>query len=625
MSHVLLAALLVASATATAQTSPKTPVPESGTPAPAQPAPAPAPAQPATPAPSTPAAEGAAPPAELTPEMQAELERRLEAAKQEMREEIRAQMATQSLSSDWQQEWTEERRKLEIFTLDGYFRVRPNLFYKFDLGKAPERSLFPTRSITENTQAGANMRVRLEPTFNISEEVRLKLQVDALDNILLGSTPDSAFTGSNRDIFTLFSQSQEPPSAGLNALKDSISVKRAYGEVSTPVGILRFGRMGSQWGLGVLHNDGNCLDCDFGDNVDRVQFVTEPLSGFYVTPMIDFNSEGVVGNRDPAEGEPFDLSNADDSHSYVVAIARRDTDQQVKDKLENNQGVLNYGLHFTYRAQRWQERGFEPSAPVVPGEPAPATPRGFIPRDSTLYMPDLWLRYEERLFRVEVELAAIYGSINNRAQALADAADPTQNQSLDVLQFGGAAQGEYKMLNGNLNLGLELGFASGDKAPGFGNYPGRSGSGAEGETLAGDREGPQFRCGTGGCADNAIRNFRFNRAYRVDLILWRELIGGLTDAVYIKPSVKYSLADGFDLYGSLIYSQALYAESTPSTTSTSLGVEVNAGARYETEDGFVAGLTWGILFPMGGLQEIPALRRDFETAQAVRGTLAIRF
>ena len=52
-------------------------------------------------------------------------------------------------------------------------------------------------------------------------------------------------------------------------------MKRAYGEVSTPVGILRFGRMGSQWGLGMLHNDGNCLDCDFGDNVYRIQFVTE--------------------------------------------------------------------------------------------------------------------------------------------------------------------------------------------------------------------------------------------------------------------------------------------------------------------------------------------------------------
>jgi uncharacterized protein (TIGR04551 family) len=605
MSHVLLAALLVASATATAQTSPtKTPVPESGTPASAQPAPASPAPTPTTPSATAPAA---APEGELTPDMQRELERRLEAAKQEMREEIRAQMATQSLSSDWQQELSEEKRKLELFTMDGYFRVRPNLFYKFDLGKARERALFPTRSAQENTQAGANMRVRLEPTFNISEEVRLKLQLDLLDNVLFGSTPEMLDGG--RNLFGIFSESQDIP----NALANSIAVKRAYGEVSTPVGILRFGRMGSNWGLGMLRNDGSCLDCDFGDNVDRIQFVTEPLTGFYVTPMVDFNSEGytspeVTGDE---QREAFDLTNSDDSTSYVLAVARRDTEQQVKDKLENNQGVFNYGLHFTYRTQRWEDDT------SVPGE------LRFVPRDATLYVPDLWARYEERLFRIEVELAAMYGSINNRALTVGDANNPAANQSLRVLQFGGVAQGEYKMLNGDLHLGMELGFASGDKAPGFGNYQRGRVVNPGGDEI----DGPQYSCGAGGCADNAIRNFRFNRAYRVDLILWREILGGITDAAYIKPSVKYSLADGFDLFGSAIYSQALYAESTPSTVSRSLGFEVDVGARYETEDGFVAGLSWGILFPMGGLQEVPGTLfvRDFETAQAIRGTLAVRF
>ena len=90
---------------------------------------------------------------------------------------------------------SEEKRKLELFTLDGYFRVRPSLFYKFDLGKPAlpparpwaascgrARRAPPRRS----TQAGANMRFRLDPTFNVSEDVRIKAQVDALDNVLLG-------------------------------------------------------------------------------------------------------------------------------------------------------------------------------------------------------------------------------------------------------------------------------------------------------------------------------------------------------------------------------------------------------------------------------------------------------
>ena len=53
-------------------------------------------------------------------------------------------------------------------------------------------------------------------------------------------------------MLTAFSQGQIPPSDGFNALKDSILVKRVWGEVMTPLGLLRFGRMGSQWGLGLL-------------------------------------------------------------------------------------------------------------------------------------------------------------------------------------------------------------------------------------------------------------------------------------------------------------------------------------------------------------------------------------
>jgi uncharacterized protein (TIGR04551 family) len=331
--------------------------------------------------------------------------------------------------------------------------------------------------------------------------------------------------------------------------------------------------------------------------------------------MVDFNDEGVVDGRG-SQGETVDLTQSDDAHSWVLAIARRDTDRVIRSKLDNNQGVLQYGLHFTYRAQNWE---FDAST-----QNGQAT--GFIPRDASIYVPDFWLRYEERTFRLEFELAAIFGSIGNRALDAGGINEPSLNQSLRIAQFGGVAQGELKLANNKLSLGLELGFASGDRAPGFGNYPGRGGTGTGGATEPGDVEGPQYRCGSGGCSDNAIRNFRFNRDYRVDLILWREIIGGVTDAFYVRPSAKYTVTEGFDLYGRLIYSQALYAESTPSFTNRALGVEANVGADYKTEDGFIAGIAYGIFFPMSGLQEFdPALRTDLETPQSIRGWLGINF
>ncbi|HYO55094.1 TIGR04551 family protein [Archangium sp.] len=606
-SNALLAALLVASATATAQTS----APQSGTPAPAQENAAPA------------TQEGAD---SIEERIRQEVDKRVEAAKQEMREEIRAQLATQSLATDWKEEWVEEKRKLEVFTLDGYYRLRPNLFYQFSLGKIPERRLFPSPRATEKTQSGADMRLRLEPTFNISEEVRVKTQLDVLDNILLGSTPSRSFPSDGFYLFDIFNDGQVSPRSAINALKDSLMVREAYGEVSTPVGLLRFGRMTAHWGLGLLRNDGNCLECDFGDVVDRVMFVTEPFKGFYVTPMLELNSEGQYAYPNGPQSQPVDLSNADDSYSVVLAVARRDTPQQVKAKLDNNQGVLNYGVHFSWRTQRYASAGLYSSPPVYNQDGTVGPTQGFVPRGATLYIPDVWLRYEERNFRVEFELAAYLGQINNRAQTPPEANDPNLNQALDVVSFGGAVVGEYRLLNGQLNVQMELGFASGDRAPGFGAYPGRQGTGANGFTQPGDVEGPQFNCGIGGCRDNAIRNFRFNRAYRVDNILWRELVGTVTDAFYAKPTVRYTLTQGFDLFGSVIYSQSIYAESTPSFTDRALGVETNVGARYETEDGFVARVDWSVLFPLSGLQELNEFERvDLATAHAIRGTLGIRF
>ncbi|WP_235685749.1 MULTISPECIES: TIGR04551 family protein [Corallococcus] len=620
MPHVLLAALLVASSTATAQT----PVPDGGTPA-------------AAPHESASAeSPSPAPPAVSNPEggiSREELEQRLEATRQELREDIRAQTATQAVANnDWQEEWTEEKRKLELFTLDGYLRVRPTLFYKFDLGKpalpagTPLGRQFWTRSprsASEKTQAGANMRFRLDPSFNVSEDVRIKAQVDALDNILLGSNPDSAYSGDGRNNFTLFSENQTPSDSAVNAFKDSVHVRRAYGEVTTPVGILRFGRMGSHWGLGMLRNDGNCLDCDYGDTVDRIQFVTEPFPGWYITPMLDFNSEGLSTEKAASLGEPIDLTQSDDSHSLVLAIARRDTEQQQQAKLDNNQGVLNYGLYFTYRTQRYAtltETGtpFDAANPPIP---VVTTAPTFVPRGATLYIPDLWFKYAEKKFRIEAEFAAQLGTIGGRALT---AQDPT-SQSLRIAQFGGVLQSEFHVIENKLHLGVEVGFASGDKAPGFGNYPGRQGSGTDGNTAPGDLEGRQYSCDAGGCSDNAIRNFRFNRDYRVDLILWRSILNGVTDAFYVKPGLKYSIAEGFDVYGSVIYSQAFYAQSTPSSVNKALGLEADVGARYITEDGFVAGIDYGILFPLDGLKDVGQIGQQLSTAHAIRGMLAIRF
>src|SRR5579871_644881 len=123
-----------------------------------------------------------------TDDVRREVDKKVEAAKKEMREEIRAQMATQSAAQGWQEEWVEQNKKLELFEISGYYRVRPDLFNKFDLGRYPDPdgyTLWPASptSPRERTAIGANMRLRLEPTLNISEEVRIRMQADVFDNL----------------------------------------------------------------------------------------------------------------------------------------------------------------------------------------------------------------------------------------------------------------------------------------------------------------------------------------------------------------------------------------------------------------------------------------------------------
>jgi uncharacterized protein (TIGR04551 family) len=575
-----------------------------------------------------------------TDTLRRDFEQKLEAARREvddLRKEMRAQLATQSVAQGWQEDWVDEKRKLELVTFDGYLRMRPDLFWRFDLGSGNDAagySLWPRNpnSADERTNVGVNMRFRFEPTINVSEDVRIRTQIDALDNLVWGSTPDYSFSrngGANywndRNDFSIFSQSQTAPRAGVNSLNDSIMMKRVWGEIMTPVGILRFGRMGSHWGLGMLHNDGNGIDNDWGDTVDRISFTAEPFAGFYVTPMIDVNIVGTTSLRLPEGGQPFNLSNYDDGINYIVAVARRDTDTEARAKLDSGQTVFNYGLHFSYRNQRTDSvdtlsQPFTSDGRNVSGADVPAQ---YVRREANLFIPDLWAKLERKTFRIEGEFSAILGSIGNRALSGANANQPGANQRLDVWQFAAVVQGEYKLLNGDLEIGGEVGFASGDQAPGFGNAPRRKSSG-----LKGDIDGPQYRCSdTGGCSDNTIRNFRFNRDYRVDMILYREILGGVTDSLYLKPKVQYRITQGLNVFVAGIYSRAIFAESTPSGgVDPNLGLEFNAGARYETEDGFYAQAQYGILFPLGGFnRESGTTAANLVNAQAARGVFGIKF
>ena len=592
-------------------------------------------------------------------DIQREIDARVEAAKKELREEMRAQAATVAATSagtTWETE-AATHRKLDLVELHGYFRVRPDLLHKLDLDQPPDASgywLYPRPdgqfTLTGGLSGGhsiasTNMRFRLDPTLNISEEVRIRSQIDALDNVVFGSTPQYAYVRQERVDIPILGSSQVPPIPGVNSTQSNLAVKRVWGEVATPIGLLKFGRMGDQFALGIVHNDGNCLDCDFGVTVDRFQFVAEPLPGFFIVPTLDFDLEGLVSGHTGTQGQPYDVTNADDSHTFGIILARKDTDQKARAKIDAGGTIFNYGLFFQYRSQNYEYKQNGNTTSFSEQDPSkiPGASLSRISRNAYLFIPDIWLKLERKAFRLELEAAAYLGKANgclpynNGTSVNCDF-----SQQLTIAQYGGALQTEWRLIDGALKIGLEVGAASGDSAPGFGNKPNRpSGQTRPGSTTSGaqygDYEGAQYGqrpCDPSQpallCQDRDIRNFRFNQDYRIDLILWREIIGGITDALYIKPGVSYAFNDSLSVFGALIYSKALKPTSTPSGTSTQHGFEVNAGVRYQTDDGFYAQLAYGILFPFDGLQyNYPSIYVGApispSVAQAVRAQLGIRF
>src|SRR5262249_1975543 len=136
----------------------------------------------------------------------------------------------------------------------------------------------------------------------------------------------------------IFSNGQAPPTPGKNSIWESIRAKQAWGDVKTPLGRLTFGRMPDQWGLGMWRNSGGydpvhdtyCLDCDFGDAVDRIMFAAMiPGTNFRAAIGFDWSSSGpsslqtdIFANR--LLGQPWDLDDADDITEWAIQLARID-------------------------------------------------------------------------------------------------------------------------------------------------------------------------------------------------------------------------------------------------------------------------------------------------------------
>ncbi len=540
------------------------------------------------------------------------------------------------------------------FEHHGYFRTRGDLFYNFDLDTTPDAGVgsspVPPPTNGGDSQASTNLRFRYQPTVHISETLRVKSTLDILDNLVLGSTPDGGAIGGSR-LFTsrpevpieTFSGTQTPPEAGINGYRDSVRVKHLWGEWKTPLGLLAFGRMQSHWGLGVLANNGNCLDCDFGDSVDRIMGVSK-LFGTYIAMAWDFPSEGLVGfsgqhdNINQRQGQQFDIDQRDDVNEWVIAlfdkpVTREEQEARVRDLNEVRKPVFDWGVYTVFRNQ---DRAVEnSSSQPATGANDPAI--NSLNSETFAFIPDVWLNWEYRpthdtRYQLQLEIVGILGTIEDVPIGALQSKDEVvctdesigadeidncpESQRIyqrkrEVQQWGYAL--EFDASYGKLTYGFHQGGASGDRTDGFGVL----------DKAPIDPNQP---------LDQDLTNFRFDRDYIVDMIMFREVIGAVTNALYFKPYVGYNFVqDDREAWGfkvSAIYGRALEAQATPGNDAN-LGLEFDAEVFIHEFDRFRWSVAYGVWFPMAAFNRLDATGRQIlaepSAAQTLQAMIGMQF
>ncbi len=498
----------------------------------------------------------------------------------------------------------------------GYFRFRPEILNNGHLGMAvpdkqignraittsavaPPLSLWPTnndpdkntqsgkvgKTTEETAMAGATMRLRLQPTLSIGKDARIVSTVDVLDNAVMGGDPDYSGYQARPDVpISAFTMSTKP---------GVMNVKELYGELKTLVGVLRVGRQASHWGLGMLAHggggdgwdmgrptlyyggarrpaDGHGYALDSGSYVDRAAFVTGiPKAQLYASVFYDYLANGLqTGDLLRPDVVPRNATGSDDVRQYGLALMRRplsEDDAAARQHLleVERKPAIDGGLYLVYRTQKNDLQGTTDPSKLGVNNLDSAQ---LMVRGATAAIADVWFRYEQRLsplrrFVAEAEGAYIGGSVDD-ANALAGTAD--KKRDLSMWGFAGKAAFQDE----GMGYYLDFGGASGDDTQCFGVY-GRSDCSLATAT---------------GAPNTLITGFKFNRGYQVDNLLFHDLIGTVTNAWYIKPTVSINAfpwhsADMLGLDLSVLQAIAQNSAGTPGGKAgeiTNIGTELAA-------------------------------------------------
>lgn len=528
----------------------------------------------------------------------------------------------------------------------GYLRLRYNVFHRMDLGAGGASGFpVPLDSTARNATLGesssviqsGNLRFRYEPALLVGELLTVRARVDFFDNLEFGGSPGYADASAPLPFFT---RSQVPPSDGRTGFRDSVRVQAAWGDLRLFHRIHFYGgRLPERFGLGVVRNDGSALDSDYADHVDALFFKVR-LPAAYFRIGMEFPAEGAVAESpfrvalDPHDPEQFDDVNR---WVFVFDSAPLEPDEVEARRFALNaerRPVVDWGMYHSITRQGLSSDRNDPAlankfpdhcADIAPGVPLDQDPACYAltPRQAFFWTPSLWgrLLYRPRAdlsLRLEAELAMVYGRINYTQSFLNTKDFDTKKRFFSV----GAAF-EFEVDAGPHNVRLFSGVASGDGSS-------RRFGIRDGHTIAQPDDAAwrdQARRDANVAANTFVRAFVFHPDYRVDSILFREVIGAVTNAFYFKPAYhRVLLRSGAHVLGgglSLLAAFAVEPAGTPGGRRP-LGLEVGANVFYRLGTALLLKADGAMLFPLAGLRR-PQASQNPQPATAFRMMMAVTF
>lgn len=304
------------------------------------------------------------------------------------------------------------------FAFYGEYRMR-----YVHLGEFPLDEL----GTTNDQNDYATHRLRFSPMVHFGKQWRLFAEFDVIDGIFAG---DVSATGVR---VSALSDRKLPMSwihdRGGRKI-DSAELRHLYVEWKSDIGLLRIGQMGSQWGLGLLANDGSrdrpFADARYGDVVERILFATAPLAAF----------------SDDPEAKRFTVAVGADLVYQDDNAVLRDGDIAIQGVLALNYRFDDFGvgIYTAYRHQ-YDSDGDELRAWAidVAGEGKFDVGEGLT-------------------LRLAAEGVALFGKTDRaRFEGVSGL--------LDIRSFGAAVDTGIFYGSAGLDFGLEVGLASGDNHP----------------------------------------------------------------------------------------------------------------------------------------------------------------